>query len=82
MSATRRGPLPVLFSLALLGVLSVLGAVVGELLGWPAAAAYSGLVLTALVLLARKARPAPEPERRHTGCACCGDEPWRGVEVV
>jgi membrane protein implicated in regulation of membrane protease activity len=73
--------LPVLFLMAALGVLAVVGVVLGDLLGWPAAAAYSLVVLALLVLGVRRFRPRPAP-RDHSGCACCSGEPFRGVEIV
>ncbi len=78
---TPSNRLPVLFLLALLGVLAVVGVGIGELAGWVFAAAYAVLVVVALAAGAWRFRPAP-PVRDHTGCSCCSGEPFRGVEIV
>jgi hypothetical protein len=79
---TRSRRLPVLFLLALLGVLAMVGLGVAELLGAAAAAAYAVAVLVGLGLLVRRARPEPAPARDHQACSCCDGQPFRGVEVI
>lgn len=76
--------LPALFLLALSGVLAVLVVAAAALAGpWVATGVAVALAAGVVALLVRAARArAASTPRAHTGCACCGDTPWTGVEVV
>ena len=74
---TRR--LQVLFLVALLGVLVVVGLVVLSLAGPLGLAAYAVLALVAVGLVARRARAAAVPVGRT--CSCCTSTVHDPVQV-
>ncbi len=71
--------LQVLFLLALLGVLVVVGVVVGSLAGPVGAVAYAVVVTGLLVAAARRARADAAPVGRT--CSCCTSTVHDPVEV-
>ena len=68
----------VLFWVALLGVIAVVGLALTPL-GWAAEAPYLLVVLVGLALLVRRARALTVPEGRT--CSCCTSTVFDPVEV-
>jgi hypothetical protein len=79
---TRR--ISLLFLVALLGVLTCVGIVVGELLGPVAVLVYAAVTAVLLVVGAARARAAQERARREAGrsCTCCTTSQHDAVKVI
>ena len=73
-----------LFLTALLGVLSIVGIAVADLLGPVAAAVYAVAVLGLVLVGAGRARAAEAARRREAGrtCSCCTTTHFDPVTVV
>ena len=74
----------VLFLVALVGLLAVVGTGVYELAGRGAAAVYGVVVLVAVLVAAGRARAAETARRRAAGrtCSCCTSTHFDPVKVV